>query len=216
MAASRPKVILSAAISVDGKIATKTGDSALSSLVDKKRLHKLRSSVDAILVGKNTVLHDDPLLTVRYTDGKNPIRIVLDSLGQIPTDSQIIKTCHKIQTIIAVSEKIPKKNLNRLSKFPLDIVISGKNRVDIKKLLEILGKSKIKTILLEGGGATNWDFVNQGLVDRAIITVTPFLIGGKDAKTLVDGDGSSKISHSLRLKLKKIKRQNNEVVLYYN
>ncbi|MFM8659208.1 MAG: 2,5-diamino-6-(ribosylamino)-4(3H)-pyrimidinone 5'-phosphate reductase [Candidatus Nitrosotenuis sp.] len=216
MARSRPKIILSAAMSLDGKIATRLGDSALSSSMDKKRLHKLRSNVDAILVGKNTILQDNPMLNVRYTKGKNPIRIVLDSLGQTPTNSKIIRTSDKIQTIIAVSEKIPKKNLEKLSKFPIDIVISGKNRVELKKLLQILGQAKIKTILLEGGGTTNWEFVNQGLVDQVIVTVAPYLVGGKDAKTLVDGDGFAKISKSLRLNLDKITRQKNEIVLYYS
>ena len=85
-----PKIILSAAISIDGKIATKTGDSKLSSKKDLTRLHRLRSQVDAILVGKNTVKQDDPLLTVRYVKGKNPIRIVLDSHGTILKESKIL------------------------------------------------------------------------------------------------------------------------------
>ncbi|NDB33560.1 MAG: 2,5-diamino-6-(ribosylamino)-4(3H)-pyrimidinone 5'-phosphate reductase [Nitrososphaeria archaeon] len=197
MARSSPRVILSAAISLDGKIATRSGDSALSSGVDKKRLHKLRTQVDAILVGKNTILQDNPMLNVRYAKGKSPIRIVLDSLGQTPTNSKIIQTSDEIQTIVAVSEKIPKKNLDKLAKFPL-------------------GHAKIKTILLEGGGTTNWDFVNQGLVDQVIVTITPYLVGGKDAKTLVDGDGFAKISKSLRLNLDKIVHQGNEIVLYYS
>ena len=215
MASSRPHVILSAAISLDGKIATKTGDSGLSSKIDKIRVHKLRAKVDAILVGKNTVLQDDPMLTVRYAQGKSPTRIVLDSLGQIPTSSKIIRTSDKIHTIIAVSKKAPGKNLAKLGKFPVDIVIAGKEKVELKRLLRFLSEQKIKTVLLEGGGTTNWDFVNQGLIDEAIITVTPYLVGGKEAKTLVDGAGFSKISKSLRLKLRKVTHQNNEVVLHY-
>ncbi|MEK0336502.1 MAG: dihydrofolate reductase family protein, partial [Nitrosopumilus sp.] len=90
MEKSKPYVILSAATSIDGKIATRTGDSKLSSKQDSVRLHKLRSKVDAILVGKNTVFRDNPLLTVRYTKGKNPIRIVLDSKGTISKKSKIL------------------------------------------------------------------------------------------------------------------------------
>ena len=89
MEKSRPYVIISGAISIDGKIATKTGDSKLSSKQDSIRLHKLRSKVDAILVGKNTVLVDDPLLTVRHTIGKNPTRIILDSKGILSNKSKI-------------------------------------------------------------------------------------------------------------------------------
>ncbi|HWP78896.1 MAG TPA: 2,5-diamino-6-(ribosylamino)-4(3H)-pyrimidinone 5'-phosphate reductase [Candidatus Nitrosotenuis sp.] len=215
MASSRPRVILSAAVSLDGKIATKTGDSAISSRQDKIRVHKLRARSDAILVGKNTVKNDDPLLTVRYAKGKNPTRIVLDSRAEIPTNSKIIKTSHQIPTIIAVSKKAPKKNLARIAKYPVRIISAGAKRVDLKKLLTILHKEKIKTILLEGGGTTNWDFVNNKLVDEIIVTISPCLVGGKAAVTLVEGDGFAKISKSLRLKLAKISRQNDEVVLHY-
>ena len=79
----KPYIILSAAISIDGKIATRTGDSKLSSDKDLDRLHKLRTKVDAIIIGKNTLVRDNPLLTVRYSKGKNPIRIILDSKGEI-------------------------------------------------------------------------------------------------------------------------------------
>jgi 2,5-diamino-6-(ribosylamino)-4(3H)-pyrimidinone 5'-phosphate reductase len=215
MAGSRPRIILSAAMSVDGKIATKTGESAFSSKQDKIRLHKLRAQVDAILVGKNTVKIDNPLLTVRYAKGKNPTRIVLDSYATIPSSSKIIKTAHMVPTIIVVSKKAPRKNLLRLAKHPLKILAVGQNKVEIKKLLRLLQKEKIKTILLEGGGTLNWEFVRQGLVNEIIITVTPFVIGGKNAITLVAGQGFSKINQSPRLKLHKIRKQKNELVLHY-
>jgi len=215
MVRSRPHVILSAAISLDGKIATKNKDSTLSSEQDKVRLHKLRAKVDAILVGINTVKIDDPLLTVRYTKGKNPIRIILDSSGVISTKSKIIKTCHAIPTIIAVSKKAPKKNLARLGKYPLKIIVTGQKIIDVKKLLKTLQKQNIKTILLEGGGTLNWEFIHKGLVDELIVTITPYVVGGKDATTLVEGDGFSKITNSSKLKLQSITRQKSEIVLHY-
>ena len=107
----RPHVIFSAAITLDGKLATRTGDSKLSSKVDKNRVHKLRSKVDAILIGKNTVKLDDPLLSVHHAKKKNPIRIILDSNATISSSSRILKTCSKIPTIIAVSKKAQKKKL---------------------------------------------------------------------------------------------------------
>ena len=143
-----PHVILSAAISIDGKISTKIGDSKLSSKSDSIRLHKLRSKVDAILIGKNTLLQDDPLLTVRYTKGKNPIRIILDSTGSIPINSRIIKTSNDVPTIIAVSKKISKKNLLKLQ-MPVEIIIAGENSINLKLLLKKLSSKKIKTILVE-------------------------------------------------------------------
>lgn len=215
MEKSKPKIILSAAVSLDGKIATKTGDSKLSSKKDKIRLHKLRAKVDAILVGRNTVQRDDPQLTVRYAKGKNPIRVILDSQGSISSRSKIIKTSKKIPTIIAVSKKISKKNLSRLQKFPLEIVVLGEKKINIKKLLNYLSKQKINSVLLEGGGTINWEFLNSNLVDEAIITLTPYLIGGKDATTLVQGNGFSKISNSKKLRLKQVTRQGDELVLNY-
>ena len=215
MEKSRPKVILSAAMTLDGKIATKTGDSKLSSKQDKVRIHKLRSKVDAILVGSNTVKRDDPLLTVRHTKGKNPLRIILDSKANIDQKSQIIKTCKKIPTIIAVSKKASKKNIDKLKKYPLEIIITGNKLVNIKNLLRILSKKKIKTLLVEGGGTVNWEFVKQGLVDEIIITITPYLVGGKNAITLVDGEGFSLIQKATKLKLKKNWRVGNEIVLHY-
>ncbi len=210
-----PKIILSAAISIDGKIATSSGDSKLSSKKDLTRLHKLRSQVDAILIGKNTVNQDDPLLTVRYSEGRNPVRIILDSSGTISNESKILRTSKKVKTIIVVSKKITKKNLQKLKKFPVEILIIGENQVNIKSLIKNLGKRKIKTILLEGGGTINWEFIKNNLVDEFFITVTPFILGGKDAITLVQGVGFDKITKSCKLRLNGIKRLENDLVLHY-
>jgi 2,5-diamino-6-(ribosylamino)-4(3H)-pyrimidinone 5'-phosphate reductase len=215
MESFRPRVIFSAAITLDGKLASRNGDSKLSSKIDKIRVHKLRSKVDAILIGKNTVKIDDPLLSVHNIKKKNPIRIILDSNATISTSSRILKTCSKIPTVIVVTKKAQKKNLQKLEKFPVQIVVCGNNTVSIKKLLVVLKKKGIKNILVEGGGATNWAFVKENLVDEAIITITPYLVGGIAATTLVDGDGFSTITKSIRLKLKNVKKMKNEVVLHY-
>ena len=114
MAASRPRVILSAAVSIDGKIATRTGDSRLSSEDDIARLHELRGRADAILVGKNTVLRDDPMLTVRHARGPNPVRIILDSNGEISEDYRVLKTAAYVHTILAVSESVDAARLEEL------------------------------------------------------------------------------------------------------
>jgi 2,5-diamino-6-(ribosylamino)-4(3H)-pyrimidinone 5'-phosphate reductase len=215
MVKSRPHVILSAAMTLDGKIASKTGDSELSSKQDKIRIHKLRSKVDAILVGSNTVKKDNPLLTVRYAKGKNPIRIILDSKGNISSKSKIVSTSKKIPTILAVSKKATKKNIVKLKKHSIEVIVAGETRINIKHLLKKLSKKKIKTILVEGGGNVNWTFIKEGLVDEIIITVSPYLLGGINAISLVEGDGFSKIQQSSKLKLKKINRLGNEVILHY-
>lgn len=215
MEKSRPQIILSAAISIDGKIATKTNDSKFSSKEDIKRLHKLRSSVDAILVGKNTISRDDPMLTVRYAKGKNPIRVILDSTGSISKKSKILQSSSRVPTIIAVSEKITDTNLAKLQKFPIEIIVVGKNSINLKLLLKKLLEKKIKTILVEGGGTVNWEFIKNDLFDDVIVTLSPFFIGGDDAISYLRGTGFSKISDSPNLKLQSVKRLTNHLVLHY-
>ena len=215
MVDSRPYVILSAAISIDGKIATKSGDSRLSSDKDLLRLHKLRSNVDAILVGKKTISRDDPLLTVRHTTGKNPVRIILDSRGAISKNSKMIQTSDVVPTIIAVSKNITKSNLQRLEKLPVEIVIAGNEYVNLKLLLKKLYAKKIKKILVEGGGTVHWEFVKNNLFDELILTLSPFLIGGDKSIPLINGDGFSKIGNSPRLYLKSACKLENHLVLHY-
>ncbi len=215
MEKSKPYVILSAAISIDGKIATRTGNSKLSSTEDFIRLHKLRTKVDGILIGKNTMMKDNPLLTVRHARGKNPVRIILDSKGEISIKSKILQTSNKVPTIIAVSKQITKSNLQKLNNFPVEIITTGEKSVNIKLLLKKLSEKKIITILVEGGGTVNWEFIKQNLFDELIITLSPFLIGGNDAISLVQGEGFSNISKSPKLQLKSIKRLKNHLVLNY-
>ena len=211
----RPHIIFSAAITLDGKLATRTGDSKLSSKADKNRVYKLRTKVDAILIGKNTAKLDDPLLSVHHAKKKNPIRVVLDSNATIQNNSRILRTSSKIPTIIAVGQMANKKNLRRLKKFPVQVIICGKQRINVKKLISLLGKQGIKKILVEGGGEANWSFVKENLVDEAIITITPYLVGGITATTLVDGAGFSTIVKSTKLKLKSVRRVKNEITLHY-
>jgi len=212
---SKPKITLSAAITLDGKIGLKNKHIVLSSKSDKIRVHKLRSKSDAILVGKNTVQQDDPLLTVRYVKGKNPIRIILDSNGTIKNDSRIIKTSKRIPTIIIVSEIITKSNLNRLQKLPIDVIVCGKNQVNIVKLLSILSKKGIKTILLEGGGTLNRSFLKKNLIDEMIIALTPYILGSENTINLFEGMSFPSLKMKLPLKLKNVQKYGNEIILNY-
>ncbi|MCV0430944.1 2,5-diamino-6-(ribosylamino)-4(3H)-pyrimidinone 5'-phosphate reductase [Nitrosopumilus sp.] len=215
MVISKPYVILSAAISIDGKISTRTGNSKLSSSEDLVRLHKLRSKVDGIIIGKNTVIKDNPLLTVRHTRGKNPVRIILDSKGKISSHSKILQTSNEIQTIIAVSKSIPKSNVDKLNKFPIELISTGQKSVNLKSLLSKLAAKNLKTLLVEGGGTVNWEFIKQDLFDEIIITLSPFVIGGNNAVSLVQGEGFDIISKSPNLRLKSMKRLKNHIVLNY-
>ena len=209
------KVTRSASITLDWKIGQKKKQIVLSSKSDKIRVHKLRSKSDAILVGKNTVEQDDPLLTVRYAKGKNPIRIILNSHGTIKNNSRIIKTCKRVPTIIVVSELISKQNLNRLQKLPIDVIICGKNQVNLTKLLSILSKKGIKTILLEGGGTLNRSFLKKNLIDEMIIALTPYVLGSKNTVSLFEGMSFPDLKTKVPLKLKNIQKSENEIILNY-
>ena len=215
MANSKPKVTLSAAISIDGKIGQKNKQIVLSSKADTIRVHKLRSKSDAILVGKNTVQQDDPLLTVRYAKGKNPTRIILDSHGTIKNDSKIIKTCKRVPTMIVVSELVSKSNLNRLQKLPIDVIVCGKTQVNITKLLSILSKKGIKTVLLEGGGTLNRSFLKKNLIDEMVIALTPYVLGSENTVSLFEGISFPSLKMKFPLKLKNVQKSGNEIILNY-
>jgi 2,5-diamino-6-(ribosylamino)-4(3H)-pyrimidinone 5'-phosphate reductase len=214
---------MNAAISVDGKISTRKGDSRISSYLDIKRVHKLRCNVDGILVGISTVIKDDPLLNIRFTEcmstNKNPVRIVIDSKARIPMESNIVKTAKDIETIIAVTKSVPKNKLDELREKNLKIIISGEhgkkvNLIDVFKQLE--SKFEIKKILVEGGGEINWSIVKNNLFDELIITISPLVIGGRKSITLIEGKGFDKIKECTKLELSKIfKKNNGEIVIYY-
>ena len=207
-------IVLSAAMTLDGKIGQRNNKVVLSSKSDKIRVHKLRSKFDAILVGKNTVEQDDPLLTVRHAKGKNPIRIILDSHGTIKNTSKIIKTAKNIPTIIVISQLVSKRNFSRLKNLPLDVIVCGKNQVDIRKLVPILCKKGIKKILVEGGGTLNLSFLKNNLINEIIITITPFVLGSENSINLFEG--ILKPTKNLSsFKLKKVQKNTNEIVLNY-
>lgn len=196
---SRPYVILNAAMTLDGKISSKAGDSKISCEEDLNRTHRLRAEVDAVMVGIGTVLADDPRITVRRVEGKNPTRIVVDSEGRTPSDARILDG--SAPTIVAITERASEKNRERLESKNANLVTAGKERVDLQSVLEKLEKEGIENLLLEGGSTLNWSMISQGLVDEIRIAVKPCVVGGEKAKTLVDGEGFEKISDGVDLSL---------------
>ncbi|MGB6671626.1 MAG: 2,5-diamino-6-(ribosylamino)-4(3H)-pyrimidinone 5'-phosphate reductase [Candidatus Nitrosopolaris sp.] len=213
------RITINAAMTVDGKIATTCGNSRISSKQDLIRVHELRSSVDAIIVGISTVLIDDPLLTVRLirsNKGKDPVRVVVDSDGRIPLDSRILKTARRVATIVVVSERARDNKIHKLRSTGAVVIIAGREKVDLGEALSCLKKMGFKNLLAEGGGELNWSLLDLGVVDQLIVTVSPKLVGGRSATTLVEGDGYEKISQAISMELKKVLRQNNgELVLFY-
>lgn len=214
------QVIVNSAMTVDGKIATHQGDSAISSKDDLIRVHKLRDSVDGIIVGISTVLADNPRLTIRLgrkqPQEKHLTRIIIDSMGRIPLDSQILRTASKIKTIVAVT-KLAHMNVRRkIKKTGAIVIVAGTNTVDLKRVLWTIQKMGIKKILVEGGGEINWSLFSLGIVNELIVTIAPKIVGGRQATTLVEGEGYSRVSQGLKLQLKKVRMQNSgELVLHY-
>jgi 2,5-diamino-6-(ribosylamino)-4(3H)-pyrimidinone 5'-phosphate reductase len=209
----RPYVILNAAMTLDGKIATVAGDSRISCEEDLDRIHKLRASVDAVMVGLGTVLADDPSLTVRRARGKNPLRVVVDSLGKTPTNAKVLDG--SARTVIAVTNRAPRRNVERLRRKGAQVIAVGGKEVDLRKLLEKLHELGVRKLLLEGGSTLNWGMLKQGLVDEVRVAVAPYMAGGANARTLVGGLGFTKISKSVPLKLISVDRVGEDLLLIY-
>lgn len=205
-------------MTIDGKIATNLGDSTISSKQDLRRLHRLRCSVDAIIIGISTVIIDNPRLTVRLVKrhGTTPVRIIVDSIGRIPLDSKILKSASKITTIVAVTKRASDERVDKIKSAGAIVIVAGTKTVDLKELFFILKKMGFNKILVEGGGELNWSILQLGIVNELMVTVAPRIVGGRTATTLVEGDGYERISDGIKMELIKMSRQNNgEVVLYY-
>ena len=213
----RPYVILSAAMTIDGKIATKDGDPDISDEEDWKMVHKLRTEVDAIMVGKGSIIKDNPKLHIKYYDHNGYYRIVLDSNLSIPIDSNVVTYEPKTYpTIIVTTENAPVDTIKKFESKNVTIIISGnKGGVDVVNLMPILYEKGIKRILLEGGGNLNWSFIKNNLIDEARITIGPWMVGGKDAVSLVEGVGFSRMRESPRFLLSDVMKYNNYITLNY-
>jgi 2,5-diamino-6-(ribosylamino)-4(3H)-pyrimidinone 5'-phosphate reductase len=210
----KPYVILSAAISVDGKIATRGEDSAYSDEEDWKRVHKLRSEVDAIMVGIHTILVDDSKLTSK--EGKSPIRVVVDSDARTPPNARVITVRPEVETIIAVTSIAPPERISNLQKKGAKILVCGEGElVDLKILMEKLYDRGVKKLMLEGGGNLNWGMISKGLIDEIRIAIAPVIVGGIEAITLVEGEGFTKVAEGVNLELIKTEKVGKNLVLTY-
>jgi 2,5-diamino-6-(ribosylamino)-4(3H)-pyrimidinone 5'-phosphate reductase len=213
---SRPYVILNAAMSLDGKIATYTGDSRMSSPADFRRVHRLRASVDGIMVGMRTLLRDNPKLTVKFAKDRRPYRIIVDSNAQTPLTSYVVRTVREIPTIVAVTSRAPRNRIEILERRGVKVFVCGEGRlVSVKILLQILRKLGIRKILLEGGGALNWSMLSSGLVDEVSVAITPRILGGEKAVSLVEGKGVALVKDAVKLTLLRTSKYGPDLVVHY-
>jgi 2,5-diamino-6-(ribosylamino)-4(3H)-pyrimidinone 5'-phosphate reductase len=206
----RPRVIINAAMSVDGKIALADGKGMrLSNEEDLRRVHRLRASVDAILVGVGTVLMDDPKLTVKseYAKGRNPLRVVLDSRGRTPETAHVLDG--SAPTLIVTSRECDRK-------FPhAEVQRLGTHEVDLPALLGHLGARGVRTILVEGGSTVIWSFLREGLADELKVFVSSRVLGGRTSPTLAGGQGATSLDETPGLHLERVERLGDGVLLEY-
>ena len=212
----RPFCVLKTAMTLDGKIASKTGDSKWIS-GDKSRnyVHELRHRYDGILIGVNTIITDNPQLTDRsdHEKKRHPVRIVADSSGRIPLNSKVLNDNGR--TIVAVTDKAGANFISKIEEKGKEIVIcpAKEGKTDLGFLMKELYRLGIDSILIEGGGTLNWSAVSCGIVDKVLSFIAPEIVGGIDAVTPVEGVGYDNIAGSLKLKIDSLQKIGKDILI---
>jgi len=215
-----PFVIAKFAMSLDGKIATKTGHSKwISNEAARNHIHTLRHIADAIMVGVNTVIIDNPRLTARGCCGKGgetkkqPLRLIVDSNGRTPLDAQLFKQPGK--TLLATVKPFDREKKRRLAQIGVVVLelpgVGG--LVDLEELFKVLGRRGIVTVLVEGGGKLLGSLFDHRLVDKVLAFISPIIIGGNEAKTAVGGDGVGSVVEALCLERVNIKNFGDNILV---
>lgn len=186
-----PYVAMKYAMTLDGKIASFTGDSKwVTGEKAREHVHLLRKKYSAIMAGVDTVIADDPMLNCRIEDGVDPVRVICDSHLRIPLESQIVKTADRIRTIVAYAGEVDEEKKNSLKSTGVELLQAGEEeQVSLEILFQKLGEMKIDSVLVEGGGTLHGSLLKTGLVNRVYAYIAPKLIGGRKAKSPVEGNG---------------------------
>jgi diaminohydroxyphosphoribosylaminopyrimidine deaminase/5-amino-6-(5-phosphoribosylamino)uracil reductase len=198
-----PFVTAKAAVSLDGKIGTKKFSSRwISSPETREYFHLLRGEYDALMIGVNTLIKDDPLLTIRHPNwkGKRLTRIILDSHLRFPLKARILSTLWQGKILVFTTKNASEKKADALRKSGVEVVILSSSRISLKKALSWLGLHEISSVLVEGGGRLLTSMYEEKLVDKAFVSISPKLIGGVTAPSLLQGKGVNLIKDSLHLK----------------
>ena len=221
-----PYVVMKYAMTADGKIAARTGDSKwITGESARKKVQELRHRYMGIMAGIGTVLADDPMLNVRIPGLKSPVRIICDSGLRIPMDSQIVKTAKEYRTIVAYAGecsgeccKEAEKKAEQLHAAGVETVSvpDADGRVDLGKLMEYLGNQGIDSVLLEGGGTLNDAALSAGIVNEICAFIAPKIFGGADAKTPVSGIGVAHPAEAVMLTLRQVETIGDDLMLRYS
>ena len=220
----RPHVIVNAAMSADGKLSTRERRQVkISGAQDFNRVDRLKAGSDAVMVGIGTILADDPSLTVKGKEcrdnrigrsvDEHPVRIVVDSHARTPPDAKVL---HKEpgKRVIAVAKQADAKKVAELKKFAT-VIVAGDEKVDLKTLMDELGRQGIRRVMVEGGGTLIAGLIAADLVDEIYTFVGNIIIGGKDAPTLADGPGFIRESEFCRLTLLEARKIEDGVLLHW-
>jgi len=199
-----PFVVLKSAVSLDGRIATRTGNSRWITCEESRRdVHSLRAEYDAVMVGIGTVLADNPELTSRMVSapGGQPLRVVVDSHASTPLDSKVAETS-KAPTLVAVTSSVSRDHIKKLEGTGIEVVIAGEGpRVDLHLLLRELGERAVTSVLVEGGSELAGSLVEARLADKMITFIAPVVIGGRSATGPIGGSGVDKVSESMKMRI---------------
>ena len=203
----RPFVVLKAAMTLDGKIATATGESQwITGTRARAHVHQLRSQFDVIAVGVETVLKDDPQLTVRVAVGKKsaagirqPVRMIFDSRLRIPFGARVLQGIEQAPTFIATTNMAGHRKVERLRKMGVQVLVLPRKgtRVSLGKCLQALGNMGVTSMLVEGGSELHAGFLREGLVSRVALYVAPALLGGQKAKGLLGGRSPRRLAETV-------------------
>ena len=213
-----PFVTIKMAMSLDGKIATRGGDSQwISGEQSRNFVHKLRNQVDAILVGTNTILKDDPQLTCRSKKnrGWHPARIILDRRNRIPLKAKVFANSQAQQVIYVSGPELPASREKNFKSKEIEVlkVKTGKSGFDLKHLMKLLAQRNLTSILIEGGAEINASALQAGIVDRFITFISPILVGGQQAPGPIGGKGIDKVANAKGLKNMKVTQMGKDVMV---
>ncbi len=200
----RPHVILVCAASIDGRIASRAGWSRISCPKDLERLHALRASCDAVMIGANTAIIDDPMLTVRYVKAeRQPTRIVVDGRLRVPTNLRLFRTANEIPTVVLTTELSSPEKRRELERMGVKIEVVGQHSVDLVEALKLLYyKYGIRRLLVEGGGTLNWNLIKHDLIDEIYVTYSGIVLG--NGVSIFQGEGFDSGEESPKFRIKDV------------
>lgn len=208
-----PWLTLKLAMTLDGKIATRTGDSRwVTGEAARRYVHRLRDWTDAVLVGSGTALADDPELTARLPGARNPLRVVVDSRARLPRTSKLARTARETPTLLLTGEESSTRDLEAAG-VQIERIPARADRLDLEAALRRLVERGVHSVLCEGGGELAAALLERGLVDEVVWFIAPRLVGGRDAPGPLGGKGVERMADALELQNVRVRRLGQDLML---